>query len=1266
MRRRGREVLAILTALATWAATLDATSGRVRADEELAAQPALTLELAWSVPGVAENASELEPPRQDVTLEIVDGRVIEAVAWPWDAEPESGGPSPTPAGAWRLGSEANGRVRMRLQVGPNAALAVHRGDQVVQASVAAILEGASPSPAPGLNLTIRRLPWDALAVDFGPGADRGVAAPGSTIPVTIGYDILQADAAEATVRTTAVLRPIGKAEPVWQFEQREVLPVNRPEPPARLWSVPAPTREGTYVLEVQAVWEPTGGRENSRIGRLIRRRKASGNVGTASRRVVLAVVSPQPVGPPAILGGGETPARSTEVDSLDLGRLRNARFSAFGRSPTTSEGAVWEIPSELLGDASRREKEREWLRGFIGKAGAEPARIAAADPSGIAWSAVALHCAHPEKPHRLTASVGSGDAASLGVMLVDPGSADRRPRVLLDACGGGGASNAPLEWIVWPGSTEPILVFLNRSRESDVTVGTVRLLELEATASPGDRSPKAQGSRAVGVHLDGINALDRFVATAEAGVDDALATAENLATYLATCGATFVVLPDGPAERDRRRQLAGRVVEDPTGPDRMEMILRVLQRRGMTTWLEPDLRRPGALPGLPPPGAPEAIQQGLARVGPTGEADGGTYQPLHPRVREALKRRLVEAAARDDRPNVSGVMLRLGRGPTLLGTPDSGMDDQTFQRFVRETFGPDVAREIPGLDVNDAGRFAARADYLAGVGRMPWLAWRSKAVAALYAELTEAVCKAAPNAVLVLSTPTLDDGPSGAEARRVDLAGLAPSQAWRSLGLDLRDWPAAAEPPVMLRGANLSEDGLARDLAAHPDLDEQIVGFPRRGFLLLTESSAAKSGRPGATAVPNGDGPSSEWPLAHAVAALDAQWIILSATAIAGREERVRRFAEVFDRLPAESRPAAEPATGTKDSGVVVRSIRDGGRMVFEIVNDTPYAMRLGGVVRGDGSAVVEDLGRGLKLAPQPYEGGRRLVVDLAPFGLTVVRVGAKDATLDAPTLYPPQPAVASMASRFQDLTGQLSALNRGASSPIVEPPNAGFEQEPVTPASATSGEVPASAPGGWRLDRGARGAGLAIDEVAPHSGARCLKMETRQAPASVVSGDFSPGAGSSLLVQVFLRAEKEGTPLRVWIEGERHGTPYARRSDVVVGTRWRPMVVGAADLPSDGLESARLRFESTAPGTLWIDDVRVRSEVAPKAVRLNAQRTLLAALQAYRERRFAEFTRLADSHWARHPGVMALVRGERNPPAVQAPPGPTEASALPPDRALR
>ena len=74
--------------------------------------------------------------------------------------------------------------------------------------------------------------------------------------------------------------------------------------------------------------------------------------------------------------------------------------------------------------------------------------------------------------------------------------------------------------------------------------------------------------------------------------------------------------------------------------------------------------------------------------------------------------------------------------------------------------------------------------------------------------------------------------------------------------------------------------------------------------------------------------------------------------------------------------------------------------------------------------------------------------------------------------------------------------------------------------------------------------------------------------------------------------------------------------------------------MPAGGLDSARLRFELMTPGILWIDDLHIRGETASKSARLNAQHTLLAALQAYREQRYADFARLAGSHWIRQSNI--------------------------------
>jgi hypothetical protein len=180
----------------------------------------------------------------------------------------------------------------------------------------------------------------------------------------------------------------------------------------------------------------------------------------------------------------------------------------------------------------------------------------------------------------------------------------------------------------------------------------------------------------------------------------------------------------------------------------------------------------------------------------------------------------------------------------------------------------------------------------------------------------------------------------------------------------------------------------------------------------------------------------------------------------------------------------------------------------------------------------------------------------------------------------------------------------------------------------------------GWRLEPNAAGsATIAIDGEHAHLGQGSLKLTAPIAPSSVVSELFVPNVQSSLDIQVFFRASAAGFRVRVWIEGESAGKPYVRRTELDVSTAWESRTVRASDIPAGGLDRARLRFEQMTPGTLWIDDLHIRGETTSRSARINAQRTLLAALQAYREQRYDDFARLAGSHWIRESGTTANSR---------------------------
>ncbi len=551
-------------------------------------------------------------------------------------------------------------------------------------------------------------------------------------------------------------------------------------------------------------------------------------------------------------------------------------------------------------------------------------------------------------------------------------------------------------------------------------------------------------------------------------------------------------------------------------------------------------------------------------------------------------------------------------------------------------FAPEVARNLKGLAPDSPNRFAARSEFLAGPGRQAWLTWRARELGAVYDTLAAAARRSAPGALMAVATPGLDDGPAGQQARVADGVGASPAVAWRALGLDPKAWPAGPDAPILLRAAGLADDDLGRDLAASPDLDDLVAARPARGLLLADpEPLDATPPPPRLTALPLPEAPAGPDPLGHGLAALDARYTWVTAASVAGQEDRLRQFARVFRALPA---PRPSPADARQPSGVMVRSETCDGQSFLAMVNDTPYPILLETILDGPADAPVDDLGRGLRLIPEAVPAGRRLVLELPAFGVAGVRVGAPE--VHAATVIPHHPpaTLAGMEAQAGDLSARLVRLaHAGAGAgPGIGPINPGFEPEAadrVAPASHAG-------PRGWSL-AGEAGNALEIDPDRPHSGLGSLRVDARSLPAAVACDPFvPPGGDTPATPRAWLRADRPDARVRAWVEGQSGGKPVARSVELVVPTSWTPLTPRGEELSTAGLRKARLRFEMLTPGRLWIDDVTLTGGVLPESDRANARRTLGAALQAYRERRFADFARLANSRWARRvepgPGLDA------------------------------
>ena len=318
-----------------------------------------------------------------------------------------------------------------------------------------------------------------------------------------------------------MLRPIGEQDAVWRFEEREIVPVNRREPPSRLWSVPAPAKEGTYVLELQAVWEAVGARDGSRIGRLIRRRKGAHCGDGRAGCVVLTVVDPAIKAGAVLSNEGQILARSRSIPWTWPGSA--IEVLGLGAVARVGGGLVLGNPRR---DPRRGGPPREGAPNGCGASSPAPGRAREPGP-GRPDGPLLVGRGAPRRASRQTPSDHRFDrrrrpVGGRGLRWSIRGSRGEA-RLLLDACGSGppvlnSGPATTFNWTFWPGATEPVLILLNRSSSSDVRVGTVKLAELDPTSAPRpSQSRPTAPARGVGVLLTGPNAVDRFGGRASRG-----------------------------------------------------------------------------------------------------------------------------------------------------------------------------------------------------------------------------------------------------------------------------------------------------------------------------------------------------------------------------------------------------------------------------------------------------------------------------------------------------------------------------------------------------------------------------------------------------------------------------------------------------------------------------------------------------------------------------------------------------------------------------
>ena len=147
--------------------------------------------------------------------------------------------------------------------------------------------------------------------------------------------------------------------------------------------------------------------------------------------------------------------------------------------------------------------------------------------------------------------------------------------------------------------------------------------------------------------------------------------------------------------------------------------------------------------------------------------------------------------------------------------------------------------------------------------------------------------------------------------------------------------------------------------------------------------------------------------------------------------------------------------------------------------------------------------------------------------------------------------------------------------------------------------EVPSSSDGvlGWEVVDQQRGS-IGIQSSGRSEDGKAVRFSSLNGLATMRSNPFAPPRTGRISVSAWLRMDPDEVsqpPLRLAIEGLDKTGEYYRFAPIgglengrPLKHAWSQFVVQVYDLPRDGLESLRVRFDLMGPGKVLVDDIEV------------------------------------------------------------------------------
>ena len=844
------------------------------------------------------------------------------------------------------------------------------------------------------------------------------------------------------------------------------------------------------------------------------------------------------------------------------------------------------------------------------------------------WEGVVIAGAAVGKPHLVEIEYPRHQVATFGVSVLEVGASGGS--VEQQYAGGFEveppvASDEPQDqlgrhaFVFWPSTANPVIALMNLSDRNAAVFGKVRVfagpgrlpaMQAVSPTQPNDASDAVRpihgfvdspGRIAYGVGGRSVGQVEQLPAQGSRMLLGVRRSLEWLAAQGAG-GAMVTVVRDGaavwPSEltKDSPRWFGGVGVPQ-RQRDVLELLCRLYEREGMQ--FVPALSFNAPVPSLEVLLArgsqQEGSQAGILLVGEDGKPRRLSGRPtalhyniLDPRVQHVVESFVGEVIDRvGESRAVKGVSLVLSHDGWLhLPGVAWGLDDITFARFANDV----------GIE-SGAGedRFSQRAAFVRGPGKDMWLSWRSRELSSFYSRLGGMVSVKDHEKVLYVAPTTLLSLGELASRLRPSLAEKPSFGAgfWREIGVD----PASLanrgnivflSPHVHRTEGDLVGRGIDDRVNRSVALARGAVSARRRGAVAVEIpcrvnignivphgpfGSAATDGEVSAYAVRCSDQATRSW--AESLVVGDAEIIFDMGMMFAQPSLSGVLARRAFASLPYGSLQLVDPLPAP----LVVRAGESPFGAVLLVANASAVPVRAG--LRFENTpSVVADAVDGIRMNINE-DGG--VSVPLEPWGIRSLVVDRVTQVSGAEVAFTEE-SRGWMRDRLEVFREQQSLVEHPRALSVLDNPDF---------------EVPSSSDGvlGWEVVDQQRGS-IGIQSSGRSEDGKAVRFSSLNGLATMRSNPFAPPRTGRISVSAWLRMDPDEVsqpPLRLAIEGLDKTGEYYRFAPIgglengrPLKHAWSQFVVQVYDLPRDGLESLRVRFDLMGPGKVLVDDIEV------------------------------------------------------------------------------